>query len=1099
MLQKQNVNISFAQGLDTKTDPKQVQLGKFLSIKNSVFTTGDLLLKRNGYKKLSTVSNAKALTTFNGNLTAIGNTISAYSGSIGSFVSKGTIQPMEVSSLPLIRNNLNQIQCDSALSSNGLVCTVYSESDGTNITYKYAIANASTGQNISSPVAIPVTSGVVTGSPRVFVLGSFFVVVFTNVITATSHLQYIAISTINVSNVTVNADIASAYISSPGLSWDGVVANNNLYVAYNTTSGGQSVKITYLNQSAASSGGAPVAAVTFATFKATLMSLCADLFDPSNPIIYVNFYRSDTITSYILAVDKNLNTVLAPAVTFISGVNNLTAVATNGLCYYFQEVANSYSYDSTIPTNYINGGTVTQSGTITSKGFIVLSVGLASKAFFVNGVVYFLSAYHSPYQNTYFLINGSQSLNTAPLVLAKIAYQNGGGYLALGLPSVTVSNGNTASISYLFKDLIEAVNKNTNVPSGTQVNGIYSQTGINLSNFVIGSDNIDTAEIGNDLNISGGFLWMYDGYLPVEQNFFLYPDSVECTWNASTTVTPTGTWASGSTTITVSSGTGITPGMSISDTTNPTYITAGTVVLSITGTTVVISQPTTHVAAGDTLSVFGNVAAKPDTTTNTNAYFYQVTYEWTDNQGNAFRSAPSIPVAVTTTGSGTTGSITVNVPTLRLTYKVNSPVKVVIYRWSVAQEIYYQVTSISYPTLNTLGANSITFTDNSSDATILGNNILYTNGGVLENTGPPATNIMTLFDTRLWLVDAEDRNLLWFSKQVIESTPVEMSNLLTKYIAPTTAAQGSTGPITALSVMDDKLIIFKKDAIYYINGTGPDNTGANDNYSEPIFITTTVGCNDQNSIVFMQNGLMFQSDKGIWLLGRDLSTQYIGAPVEEFNGDVVKSSINVPATTQVRFTLAEITLMYDYYYGQWGEFTGIPAISSTLFGSLHTFLNENGEVYQENPGSYLDGSNPVLLSFITSWLNMAGIQGYIRAYWFFLLGRYFSPHKLQLQIAYDYNPDPEQSTLIQPTNYSPAYGLPGPYGQGDPYGGPGDLEQWRVFLAKQRCQAIQITLNEVYDPSLGQPAGQGLSLSGINMVYAIKKGWRNISAAHSAG
>ena len=56
---------------------------------------------------------------------------------------------------------------------------------------------------------------------------------------------------------------------------------------------------------------------------------------------------------------------------------------------------------------------------------------------------------------------------------------------------------------------------------------------------------------------------------------------------------------------------------------------------------------------------------------------------------------------------------------------------------------------------------------------------------------------MALFDTRLWMVDAEDQNLLWFSKQVIEATPVEMSDLLTMYIAPTTSSEGNTGPITA--------------------------------------------------------------------------------------------------------------------------------------------------------------------------------------------------------------------------------------------------------------------------------------------------------------
>ena len=163
-------------------------------------------------------------------------------------------------------------------------------------------------------------------------------------------------------------------------------------------------------------------------------------------------------------------------------------------------------------------------------------------------------------------------------------------------------------------------------------------------------------------------------------------------------------------------------------------------------------------------------------------YYYQATYEWTDNQGNAYRSAPSIPVTVTLTSDT---SVLINIPTLRLTYKTANPVKTVIYRWSVAQQVYYQVTSITAPLLNNTTVDQVSYTDTASDATILGNNIIYTNGGVVEDTNGPASNIFTLFDTRFWLVDAEDPNLLWFSKQVIENTPVEMSDLFTFYVAPT--------------------------------------------------------------------------------------------------------------------------------------------------------------------------------------------------------------------------------------------------------------------------------------------------------------------------
>lgn len=1107
MLQKQGIDISFAEGLDTKTDPKRVGMGKFLSLQNSIFTKGGLLQKRNGYGMLTALPDTtySYVTSLNDNLTAIGKNIASYSSSTSQWVAKGSVQPLELDTLPLLRNNLNQSSCDSAIAFNGLICTTYLETNAGSTINKYVIANSVTGQNITAPAVIPVTSGTVSGGMRVFVLGAHFIIVFTNTITAVTHLQYIAISIINPTSIGANTDIAASYTAFATVAWDGVVVNNSLYIAWNTTSGGQSVNATQLTSSLVL-----VTPKVFSGFKGTMFSVTADITNSSSPVIYVSFYNAANSKGYTLALDQNLNTLMNPVLTYNGQVLlNIASAAQSGMCSIFGEVSNNYGFDSSLPTHFIDKITITpvfttfksifSSGassitassatglvtgmvivdnttpaniadntvitvsgvtlslshntagnsastpgdslialTLSSVTVSIRSLGLASKAFIVDGVIYYLAAFQSPYQPSYFLINGSLSTSASPVVTAKLAYENGGGYLTTGLPNVTV-NSNLAQVPYLYKDLVTAVNKNTNVTTGTQVNGIYSQTGINLASFNIGTQGLDTSEIANVLHLSGGLLWMYDGYLPVEHNFFLWPDT---------------------------------------DLTNPTDIA----VWAATG---------------------GNMVAKPDGSTNTNAYFYVFTYEWTDNQGNAYRSAPSIPVAVTTSGTGVIGSVVLNIPTLRLTYKVANPVKIVIYRWSVAQQVYYQTTSLTSPLLNDTTVDYVTYTDVNSDATILGNNILYTTGGVVEDVNAPASNLMTLFDTRLWLVDAEDKNLLWFSKQVIEATPVEMSDLFTMFIAPTTAAQGSTGPITAIAPMDDKLIIFKGNAIYYINGQGPDNTGSNNNYSQPIFVTSTVGCSNQQSIVFTPLGLMFQSDKGIWLLDRNLSTNYIGAPVENFNNGIVESAQNIPETNQVRFILdTGITLMYDYYYQQWGTFIGVPAISSCIYQGLHTFINSFGQTYQENSGSYLDGSNPVLMQFTTGPIRLGTLQNYQRAYFFYLLGTYQTPHKLVATLAYDYSTTPAQSIILSPGNFSPAYGdglANSPYGQLTPFGGPASLEQFRVFLERQRCQAVSLSVQEIYDPSFGVPAGSGLTLSGINFVCGFKKQYRPATSAQSFG
>lgn len=1034
MIQKQAVAINFAQGLDTKTDPFQVPLGKFLSLVNMRFDKVGLLHKRNGFDSLPTLPAQIAppgvtlpalqvqATTFNGSLTAIGASIEALSQGSQAWINKGNFYPISFSTLPGIRSAINQTQCDAVTAPNGITCIVFTEVNAGTPAYKYAVQDSTTGQYIVNPTAIPVASGAVSGSPRVFLMGGYFVVVFTNTITGTPHLQYIAISVSNPNVVSANADIASNYVPTNTVNWDGLVVGSNLYIAFDTTAGGQQVKVVYLNSSFIVS-----TAQSFAGSIATMFSMCADITNPASPIIYISFYDAGGSTGYVAAVDQNLNVVMTPTqiITALT-VLNLASTAQSNIVVIAYEVSNAYIYDGAIPTNFLNHVTVIKPATVTTGTVgptvtFIRSVGLASKAFLINGTMYMLGAYQSALQKTYFLFD------IGGRIISRIAYENGGGYLGFGLPQAQVI-GDSVKIAYLYKDLIQTTAVSLGSQGAPATTNIYSQTGVNVGTFQFNSSTLSVSELGNNLNISGGMLWSYDGQTISEQGFNLFPDNVEATWSA-------------------------------------------------TG---------------------GAIHAQPDGATNTNAYYYQVTYEWTDSQGNIFRSTPSIPVGVTTTGSGTAGSITVHIPTLRLTYKPD--VKIVIYRWSVANPIYYQVTSITSPLLNSGSIDQVTYVDTLADASIVGNSIIYTTGGVIEDIGGPASTATTLFDNRLWLIDAEDQNLLWYSKQVIEATPVEMSDLLTIYVSPTTGSQGSTGVMRCIFPMDDKLIIWKKDALYYINGSGPDNTGANSQYSQPIFITSSVGSTNQNSIVMIPDGLMFQSDKGIWILTRNLQTSYIGAPVEQYNQYVVNSAVSIPGKNEVRFTMSNgITLVYDYFVNQWETDTGVPAISSTLYEGLHTYVSPTGGVSQESPGKYLDNGNPVLISFITSWINLAGLQGYQRAFWFFLLGKYLTPHKLSLNIAYDYNPSPIQSTLISPDNFSPAYGQPSPYGQQDPYGGPTDIERWRIFLKKQRCESFQISLEEIYDPSFGVPAGQGLTLSGLNLIVGIQRGWRTESAAHSAG
>lgn len=1126
-MEQSPIYINFKNGLDTKDDPNQLPIGRFVALKNSVFTTGNRLTKRPGYGEIITApTDTKNLTTLNDNLTAIGPQINSYSSSLNSWVNKGTLQPCSLEVIPLIRNSLNQVQADSVTSS-GLTLTAYTQVHST-VTglvtqYEYAIADSTTGQLIVQPTTIPIlTAGVIQGSPRTYVIGNFFVVVSPVTVAGTTYLQYFSISIMSPTSPSLSQNVTSQpYVpttSVPG--WDGVTINNSsnnvLIVAFNTTSGGQGIHVATLTaqQVASNQASAIIRSFTNAAYIASIVGICVDTTASPN-LIYFTFFNASSSVTYTGAVFIGLGTItqqFAPVSTLTAlTVANLTCAAQNNSCTIFAEIVNAYSYASTAPTNYIEANTVSSAGTAGTAYIALRSVGIASKAFIVNEVMYLLSTYKSQYQSTYFLINGTTTLASSPVIVAKLAYQNGAGYYAYGLPGITVDD-TIASLSYLITDLVQPITVQ-NVTQQTVTGGIYSQTGVNIINFTLGTPLIDTAELSGSLQISGGFLGQYDGSQVVEQNFFLFPDSVTATWTANSVVTPTGTFSSGSNQVVVSSASGISVGMSITDTSNA-YIPAGSTILYISGTTLTISANTTHSAAGDSLSIQGNIAAIPSGgVISAVNYYYSNVYTWTDMQGLTHRSAPSIPVPVTTSGSASTGIITVNTPTLRLTSKISNPLIIENYRWSVATQEYTLVNTAAMPVINSTTIDSVSFVDTSPDSQVVGNLPLYTTGGVVPNTNGPASDVMCLFDTRLWQLDSENPNVLWVAKQSISGTPVEMSTRFKINIPPTTGSEQSLGNARCIFPMDDKLVIFFQSGIQYINGVGPDSTGATSigcalgNYSQPVFVTSSVGCTNQASIVLTAKGLMFQSEKGIWLLGRDLSTSYIGDAVESSNAEVVTSAVSIPQSTYVLFTLDTSTmLMYDYYYNQWGTFNGVHAVSSCLYRGVHAVLDTYGRVGQQTADLYLDFGNPVLLSFITGWLNLAGIIGYQRLYEFLLQANYLSPHFIQVGIAYDYNPSPLQGGLISPNNSSGSVPTVATNNFGDPVpvGGAQSQYPWRVHAKKQLSRSFQISISEVYDGTQSNgstvvPSGAGFTLSSIMCWVGIKRGKAPIRASNAIG
>lgn len=452
-------------------------------------------------------------------------------------------------------------------------------------------------------------------------------------------------------------------------------------------------------------------------------------------------------------------------------------------------------------------------------------------------------------------------------------------------------------------------------------------------------------------------------------------------------------------------------------------------------------------------------------------YSYVATYEYYDNQGNLHRSAPSEALSITVASPQANG-VTVNTLTLTEAYKcplgnTASPCYIVLYRTVNGGTTYYRVAK----QLNDPANSNQGFTDNTSDATLIGSTQLYTTGGEVENISPPSTDLMTSFKNRIILVDSQNPLNWWASKQVIQGFPPEFSDLFTNSI------DQRGGKITAVSTMDDKLIFFKKSVIFYVFGDGPSPAGTNNDFSYPQIVTTDVGCSNRDSVVIMPLGLMFQSDKGIYLLARSMETVYIGAAVEEYNDRKVTSAQVVPDTTQVRLTLDDSTvLVYDYFAQQWSVFTGLEFVSATTFNNKYHGLKPSGIVWAETKGEDTDDGTAIPMKFKSGWINLGGIQGFQRVKELLLVGESTEVTQLSVSFAYDFKDLDVQNTVISITETQ-------------------EPTQYRVFPARQKSETIRITIQDT--PSA--PSRGIINLSAMTLEVGIKKGPNKMSASKSYG
>ncbi len=287
-------------------------------------------------------------------------------------------------------------------------------------------------------------------------------------------------------------------------------------------------------------------------------------------------------------------------------------------------------------------------------------------------------------------------------------------------------------------------------------------------------------------------------------------------------------------------------------------------------------------------------------------YSYQAHWAWEDAQGQAHRG----PVSTLHTETTVTGGMQVAFAGV-LPSRTDCTGNVNMRRFRL--EVYRTVKAGSEFHLNKVlylqpdaAPPTLSYTDTMTDATLIKNRLLYTDGGVLQADPPPALSAVCLHQDRLFGISAEDPHTIWFTKVKEEGFGYEWNGALTFRLEQAV-------PV-ALASMDDKLLVCTADDVWGVVGEGPDSLGAR-GFNPPERLAQGIGVSSPNAALVMPFGTILHGPNGFNLLGRDLSVTAMPQALDDIadEGVVVLAARAFNQNQQAWFVVGGSTvLVFEY-------------------------------------------------------------------------------------------------------------------------------------------------------------------------------------------
>lgn len=382
-------------------------------------------------------------------------------------------------------------------------------------------------------------------------------------------------------------------------------------------------------------------------------------------------------------------------------------------------------------------------------------------------------------------------------------------------------------------------------------------------------------------------------------------------------------------------------------------------------------------------------------------YFFQFVWEWTDSRGRLHQSAPSVAFSVPTTG--TTG--------LRFRFRrptgARTGTRFVVYRTTknAAQSApYYRATSTAVAAMNSV--NGLYFTvdvitsDGTAESGLTSAPTLYTDDGTLENITAPNMRQARVWKDRVMFLLEENRRAFGWSKLIKPDLGLEWGDDFFFELAD------EYGDLTALAPLGNAFVLFKRDAVYWISGVGPDDTGAGQ-FSEPIRLEGVPGTERPRSVLVTEEGVWYQAPDGVmWLITPAMQATPIGEPCSDLTAAVV-GAVQVRDKRQIRFHTASTTLVYDTMHSKligqpvWTTFTGQASLACCMLGADAHYLTTAAVVRKDGTGYQEAGSSYQAVLELT-WASLAGLGRYVRTWAVQVIGQAVGAHTLTAVVTSDF-------------------------------------------------------------------------------------------------